>query len=255
MTHILPPPAFRPLAVAAEQDGPVLRVRLNPSQQDDVLDAAVLDDLIALLDGLHERPDVRILVLSSMGEDFCTGADRTEYLDALAADSTGAALRRAADKAHRLCQSLENTHAVTIARLHGKVIGAGLALAAFCDLRAGADTCRFRMPEVGLGLPPAWGGAIGRLISEAGVAHIRELALTCDLFDAPTAHRLGLLHKMVPLDQLDRAVDAWTRPLARRSPETLVLTKRMLAGYARADRTSDTSLLDAHLLSAALRSS
>ncbi|WP_411149152.1 enoyl-CoA hydratase/isomerase family protein [Streptomyces sp. A30] len=239
-------------AVLAEQDGPVLHVRLNPFEQDDTLSVAVLDDLIALFDGLHERPDVRIVLLSSMGEDFCLGADRHEYADALALDPTGATLRRIADKAHRLCQALESTHAVTIARLHGKVIGAGLALAAYCDLRAGADTCQFRMPEVGVGLPPAWGGAMGRLISEAGVARIRELMLTCNVFDAATAHRLGILHKVAPLDQLDHAVDAWTRPLVRRSPEALVLTKRMLAGYARADRTADVALLDAHLLTAHL---
>ncbi|MFJ1967403.1 enoyl-CoA hydratase/isomerase family protein [Streptomyces sp. NPDC087903] len=244
--------AHRREAVAVEQDGPVLRVRLNPSGKDDTLGVAVLDDLIALLDDLHERPDVRILHLSSLGEDFCLGADRGEYQEALAADPTGATLRRIADKAHRLCQALEITHAVTIAQLHGRVIGAGLALASFCDLRAGADTCRFRMPEVGLGLPPAWGGAMGRLVSEAGAARIRELMLTCDTFDAPTAHRLGLLHKVVPPDQLDQAVNAWTRPLVRRAPEALILTKRMLAGYARADRTADITLLDSHLLTAQL---
>ncbi|MBO4253257.1 enoyl-CoA hydratase/isomerase family protein [Streptomyces griseorubiginosus] len=234
--------------VAVDQDGPVLHVRLNPTRQDDTLGVAVLDDLIAVLDDLHGRPDIRVLVLSSEGDDFCLGADRTEYETALATDPTGAALRRITDRAHRLCNALETTHAITIARLHGKVIGAGLALAAFCDLRAAADTCRFRMPEVGLGLPPAWGGAMGRLISEAGVARIRELLLTCDVFDADTAHRIGLVHEIAPLDQLDKKVGAWTRPLLRRSPEALVLTKRMLAGYARADRTADVSLLDSHLL-------
>lgn len=239
-------------AIRVEQDGPVLHVRLNPSQQDDTLGVAVLDALIALLDGLHDRPDIRVLVLSSLGEDFCLGADRDEYTAALAMDPTGATLRRIADKAHRLCQALENTHAITIARLHGRVIGAGLALAAYCDLRAGADTCRFRMPEVGVGLPPAWGGAMGRLVSEVGVSRIRELMLTCSLFDAFTAHQLGLLHKVTPLDQLDHAVGAWTRPLLRRPPEALLLTKRMLAGYARADRTADVALLDAHLLTSQL---
>ncbi|WP_327303735.1 enoyl-CoA hydratase/isomerase family protein [Streptomyces sp. NBC_01298] len=241
-----------PKAILAEQDGPVLHVRLNPWGQDDTLDAAVLDDLIALLDELHERPDVRILTLSSSGTDFCLGADRGEYQEAMAADPSGVGLRRIADKAHRLCQALENTHAVTIARLHGRVIGAGLALAAFCDLRAGADTSRFRMPEVGIGLPPAWGGAMGRLVSEVGASRIRELMLTCDVFDADTAHRVGLLHRTAPLEQLDKVIDSWTRPLVRRSPEALVLTKRMLAGYARADRTADVSLLDSHLLAASL---
>ncbi|MER7763241.1 enoyl-CoA hydratase/isomerase family protein [Streptomyces sp. NPDC097619] len=241
-----------PKAIRTEQDGPVLHVGLNPWGRGDTLDAAVLDDLLALLDDLHERPDVRVLTLSSLGADFCLGADRHEYQEALTADPSGVALRRIADKAHRLCQALENTHAVTIARLHGRVVGAGLALAAYCDLRAGADTSRFRMPEVGIGLPPAWGGAMGRLVSEVGASRIRELMLTCDVFDADTAHRIGLLHRTAPLDRLDQVVDSWIRPLVRRSPEALVLTKRMLAGYARADRTADVSLLDSHLLAASL---
>ncbi|MFF7446534.1 MULTISPECIES: enoyl-CoA hydratase-related protein [unclassified Streptomyces] len=239
-------PSHKPLDIA--QSGPVLHVELP----DDILSVAVLDGLIALLDGLHDRPDVRVMVLSSPGEDFCLGADRLEYQEALAADPTGATMRRVADKAHRLCQALEDTHVVTIARLHGKVIGAGLALAAYCDLRAGSDTCRFRMPEVGVGLAPAWGGAMGRLIAEAGAARIRELMLTCEVFDATTAHRLGLLHKVVPLDQLDGTIAAWTRPLTRRSPEALLLTKRMLTGYAKAARTADVALLDSHLLTAQL---
>ncbi|MFJ5262581.1 enoyl-CoA hydratase/isomerase family protein [Streptomyces sp. NPDC088387] len=239
-------------AVDIEQDGPVLHVRLNPHGDDDTLGIAALDALTALLDSLHDRPDVRVLVLSSLGEDFCLGADRHEYQSTLAADPTGAALRRVADKAHRLCQALETTHAITIGRLHGGVVGAGLALAAHCDLRAGADTCRFRMPEIGVGLPPAWGGAMGRLISEAGAARIRELMLTCNPFDAHTAHRLGLLHEVAPEEQLDRVVGAWTRPLLRRSPEALVLTKRMLTGFTRAHRTTDAALLDAHLLTSHL---
>ncbi|WP_079056288.1 enoyl-CoA hydratase/isomerase family protein [Streptomyces caeruleatus] len=247
-----PAPAFAPAHVDIAQSGPVLHVRLNPTRQDDTLSAAVLDELIAVLDDLHERPDIRVLVLSSLGEDFCLGADRQEYQDALATDPSGAALRRIADKAQRLCQALEDTHAITIARLHGKVVGAGLALAAYCDLRAGADTCRLRMPEVGVGLAPAWGGAMGRLVSEVGAARIRELMLTCDIFDADTAHRLGLLHKVAPLDQLDATVAAWTKPLARRAPEALVLTKRMLTGYAKATRTADIALLDAHLLTSRL---
>lgn len=191
-------------------------------------------------------------MLSSPGENFCPGADRREFQETPATDPTGATLRRIADKAHRLCRALENTHAVTIARLHGKVIGAGLALAVHCDLRAGADTCRFRMPEIGLGPAPARGGAMGRPITEAGAARVRELLLTCDEFDAPTAQRLGLLHKSVPLGQLDDSITAWTKPLARRSPHALVLTRRMLAGYAKAARTSDTALLDSHLLAAQL---
>ncbi|MGV9313221.1 enoyl-CoA hydratase/isomerase family protein [Streptomyces sp. NPDC003691] len=254
MTTTLPlpgPPVLPPLAVA--EDGPVLRITLAPEGGDGTLGTGAVDALTALLDTLHDRPSIRVLVLASGAPDFCLGADREEYRAALAEDPTGTALRRIVDRAHRLCRALESVPVVTIARLHGRVVGAGLALAAFCDLRAGADTCGFRMPEVGLGLPPAWGGALGRLISEAGAARIRELMLTSETFDAYTAERLGLLHKVVPAADLDRTVDAWARPIARRSPEALALTKRMFAGYARADRSADPGLLDAHLLAAQLR--
>ncbi|MFS4096077.1 enoyl-CoA hydratase/isomerase family protein [Streptomyces sp. AF1A] len=246
---------YRPFvckALRADLDGAVLRVELGASPQDGTLTVAALDDLLALLDGLHERPDVRVLLLTAAGDDFSLGAERTEYQAALADDPSGAALRRIADKAYRVCDALESTHAVTIARLQGKVIGAGLALASYCDLRAGAEDCRFRMPEIGLGLPPAWGGAMGRLIAEAGAARIRELMLTCEVFDAATAHRIGLLHKVAPPGGLDAVISAWTRPLVRRPPEALTLTKRMLTGYARAARTADVALLDAHLLTGGL---
>lgn len=240
-------------AVVVERDGAALHVRLNPAQQGDVLGTAALDGLLAVLDGLHACPGVRVLVLSSTGADFSLGADRTEYEEALAADATGAATRRAVDQGHRVCQALETTHVVSVARLHGRVVGAGLGLAAYCDLRVGADDCRFRMPEVALGLPPAWGGAMGRLVSEAGVARIRELFLTCTEFDAQTAHRIGLLHKIAPPDQLDAEVARVTRPLLRRDPAALALTRRMLAGYSRADRAADVSLLDSHILTAHLQ--
>ncbi|MEU3601457.1 enoyl-CoA hydratase/isomerase family protein [Streptomyces sp. NPDC006798] len=247
----VPPGDAVPGPLGIREDGPVLRVDLNPNGGNS-LGIAAIGELSTLIDHLHDRPEVRALVLSSSGRDFCLGADRDEYRTILEADPTGASLRRAVDTARRLCQALESTHVVTVARLHGGVVGAGLAVASFCDLRVGADDCRFRMPEVAVGLAPAWGGALGRLIAEAGASRIRELMLTCENFDAWTAQRIGLLHKVVPRDGLDDAVDDWTGPLARRSAEALALTKSMFAGYARAHRTSDTALLDAHLLAARL---
>ncbi|MFJ8228728.1 enoyl-CoA hydratase/isomerase family protein [Streptomyces sp. NPDC094448] len=238
---------------AVSENGPVLHVDLNPGGGDSLLQVAALDRLVTLFDSLHERPGVRAVVLSSSGDDFSLGGDRREYQAALDTDPTGTSLRRILDRGHRLCQALENSHVVTIARLHGRVVGQGLALASFCDLRVAADTTRFRLPELGLGMPPAWGGVLGRLISEAGAARIRELMLTSEAFDAATARQLGLLHKVAPYDELDQAVAAWTRPISRRSPEALTLTKRMFAGYARADRTADVGLLDAHLMAAQLR--
>jgi methylglutaconyl-CoA hydratase len=238
-------------ALRVRHSGPVLHAELDSPETGNALTAALLDDLLALLGAVREQPDIRVLVLSGAGEDFCVGADRTEFGTALDADPGGARLRVLADKARQVCEALETAAPVTIARLHGKVVGAGLALAVFCDLRVGADDCRFRMPEVALGMPPAWGGALARLLSEVGASRMRELVLTCDIFSAATAHELALLHRVVPAAELDEAVATLVRPLLRRSGEALSVAKLMLAAHSRAGHLVDGTLLDAHLLASA----
>lgn len=156
------------------------------------------------------------------------------------------------NKARRVCEALAATSAVTIARLHGGVIGAGIALAVFCDLRAGAHNCRFRLPELALGMPPAWGGVLPRLLNEAGAARIRELILTGESFDAAKAVELSLLHKAVPEGELDEMIARWTRPLVRRSPAALRTAKVMMNAYAGAGRLADATLFDAEMLTSVL---
>ena len=231
--------------------GPVLHAELASPHTGNALNADTLDDLLRLLTAARQQPDIRVIVLSGAGDDFCVGADRDEFAAALEADPGGARLRALTDKARQVCEALETAAAVTIARLHGKVVGAGLALAVFCDLRVGADNCRFRMPEVALGVPPAWGGALARLISEVGAARVRELVLTCDTFSATTAYELALLHRMVPAEHLDEAVAELVRPLLRRSGEALAVAKLMFGAHSRAGHLMDGSLLDAHLLASA----
>ncbi|MCK7621535.1 enoyl-CoA hydratase/isomerase family protein [Streptomyces sp. RS10V-4] len=245
MTH-----DFKTLLVS--QDGPVLTVRLNVPETGNAVSGAVLDDLLTVLGALDDETGIRVLVLSGAGDDFCLGGDRAEFPALLAEDPRGLALRALGNKARRVCDALATTEVVTIARLHGGVVGAGVGLALFCDLRAGADTCRFRLPELGLGVPPAWGGIMPRLLHEVGAAKVRELVLTADNFDAETARELSILHKVVPEDELDAAIARWTKPLVRRSPSALRTAKLMMNAYGSANRLADASLFDAELLSSAL---
>ncbi|MFC9238169.1 enoyl-CoA hydratase/isomerase family protein [Streptomyces decoyicus] len=241
---------FKSLLVTHE--GPVLTVQLNCPETGNAISGEILDELLAVLGALDDEAGIRVLVLSGAGEDFCLGGDRAEFPALLAEDPGGVGLRALGNKARRVCEALASTDAVTIARLHGGVVGAGVGLAVFCDLRVGADTCRFRLPELGLGVPPAWGGIMPRLLHEAGAARIRELILTADNFDAVTAQELSILHKVVPEDQLDSAVTRWIKPLVRRSPSALRTAKLMLNAYANANRLADATLFDAELLSSAL---
>ncbi|MGW2008723.1 enoyl-CoA hydratase/isomerase family protein [Streptomyces nigrescens] len=241
---------FKTLAVAHQ--GPLLNIQLNSPDTGNALCEPMLDELLTVLGALHDRPEIRVVILSGAGADFCLGGDRREFAESLAADGTGTALRAMGNKARRVCEALAATSAVTIARLHGGVIGAGIALAVFCDLRAGAHSCRFRLPELALGMPPAWGGVLPRLLNECGAARIRELILTGESFDAAKAAELDLLHKAVPEDELDEVIARWTGPLVRRSPAALRTAKVMMNAYASANRLADATLFDAELLTTVL---
>ncbi|MEU1082939.1 enoyl-CoA hydratase/isomerase family protein [Streptomyces sp. NPDC005908] len=244
-------PADRVLkTVRTYRQGPVLTVELNVPEEGNAVGDAMLDDLLTVLD--DQDPDVRVLVLAAAGEEFCLGGDRREFPRHLDDDPTGGGIRVSGAKALRVCEALTTHPAVTVARVQGRAVGAGVGLLLACDLRVGVDTATFRLPELALGVPPAWGGLLPRLISEVGVARVRELILTARVFDAQEALALSVLHKVVPAEELDAAVMAWAKPVVRRPAPAVRVTKAMLNSLAAPTRLADVSLFDPELLSAVL---
>ncbi|GHF44832.1 enoyl-CoA hydratase/isomerase family protein [Streptomyces sp. NRRL_ISP-5395] len=236
----------RPATVRSWREGPVLYVELNAPESGNAVTEAMLDELLDVV--VAPDPEVRVLVLSGAGDDFCLGGDRTEFADWLAEDPGGRGIRVAGEKARRVCEAISGGRAVTIARVQGKAVGAGFALALACDLRVGAEDASFRLPELALGLPTAWGGLLPRLIHEVGAAQVRELILTGRAFDAAEARELSVLQRVVPGAELDAAVAAWAKPVVRRPEAALRVTKALLNSYAAATRLADPSFLDAELM-------
>ncbi|GAA4951750.1 enoyl-CoA hydratase/isomerase family protein [Streptomyces caelestis] len=244
-------PADRILkTLRTHRQGPLLTVELNVPEEGNAVTDAMLEDLLTVLD--DQDPEVRVLVLAAAGDEFCLGGDRREFPRHLADDPAGGGVRVNGTKALRVCEALTANPAVTIARVQGRAVGAGVGLALACDLRVGADTASFRLPELALGLPPAWGGLLPRLISEVGAARVRELILTARVFDAQEALGLSVLHRVVPRDALDDAVLAWAKPVLRRPASALRVTKAMFNSLTAATRLADTSVFDPELLAAIL---
>ncbi|MGV9270111.1 enoyl-CoA hydratase/isomerase family protein [Kitasatospora sp. NPDC003701] len=239
-----------PRSVRAERRGPVLYVELDSPGTGNAVTAAMLEELFAVLSA--PDPAVRVVVLSAAGPDFCLGGDRDEFADSLGTDPTGGGIRSSGTLARRVCETLTNSPAVTIARVQGRAIGAGFALALACDLRVGADTAAFRLPELALGLPVAWGGLLPRLLNEVGAARAREIILTGRPVGAAEAYQLSILQRVVPEQDLDRAVAEWVKPVARRPEAGLRVTKTLLNSHAAATRLGDTALLDAELMASVL---
>ena len=150
--------------------------------------------LTTAFQGLHEEIP-RVVVLAGRGRNFCGGADATE-LKSLN-ERTGAEF---VTRIHEVCRAIRALPVPVVARLHGAVIGAGLEIAAACDLRVAAEGTKFSMPEVRLGIPSVVEAALLPRLMGSGRA--AWLVLTGEAIDARRALDWGLIEEIGPGDDL-----------------------------------------------------
>lgn len=177
--------------------------------------------------------DVRVVVVRGEGRAFSAG------LDLSVGKELPAELARlpAADALARIATAqegfgwLRRPDLVTIARVQGHAIGAGLQLALACDLRVLGDDAQLAMAEVTLGLVPDLGGT-KRLVELVGYARALEICLTGRRLDAAEAARIGLANVVVPVAELDGAVADLTAAVLAGDRAAVIEIKALLAGAA-----------------------
>jgi enoyl-CoA hydratase/carnithine racemase len=126
------------------------------------------------------------------------------------------------ERIHRVCQAIRKLPVPVVARLHGAVIGAGLEIAAACDLRVAAEGTKFSMPEVRLGIPSVVEAALlPRLIGSGRAAW---LVLTGEAIDARRAYEWGLVEELGG----DEAVERVLRSILAGDAQALKLQKELL---------------------------
>jgi len=244
---------FERLAVEREGGG-VVRVWLARPEKLNALDTRTLEELIALYRGFERDFSVRVVVLGGHGRAFCAGADRgappgTDHL-LTGQGATPRERRWWSQLGRRAVAAIADAEVVTIARLHGYVLGGGLCLAVACDFRIATPDAQLGLPEVDLGLPLTWGGT-ARLVHEVGAARARELIMLGDNVDGDRAEAMGLVHRVVPPDQLDTTVSDWATRLAAKPEVAIHMAKTQLRGLARQSGLGDTTETDGDLLLAA----
>ncbi|MCH2434470.1 MAG: enoyl-CoA hydratase/isomerase family protein [Acidimicrobiales bacterium] len=212
-------PSFEHLLVTC--DGRRATLTLNRPEALNALSNQTMAEIIAAADWFDHQPDLRVVVVEGTGRAFCAGFDLGAFGDEGTSPAGG---RVPGDTGRLMAEALERMAPVTIARLHGHVVGGGLVLAAACDLRVAADDVRFSIPEVDLGIPLAWGG-IPRLVREIGPALTKELVMTCRPFDAAEAKAAGFLNRVVPAADLDAEVDELAEAVASRPRFAVLATK------------------------------
>ena len=155
----------------------------------------MLVELRNAFQGFTAPDGLRAVVLAGKGKTFCGGADIGE-LKKLTFKTAAAFV----EKIHRVCAAIRELPVPVVARLHGAVIGAGLEIAAACDLRVAADGTKFAMPEVKLGIPSVVEAALLPRLMGSGRA--AWLVLTGEAIDARRALEWGLIEEISDGDAL-----------------------------------------------------
>ena len=209
--------------IIVEKKGKVGKLSIN---RPDVRNALNRDTRLEIEQGmieLEEDKDVRVIVITGVGEKaFCAGADIRDMKDATALDA-----KESAELGKRVFKRIEACPKPVIAMINGFALGGGCELALACDMRIASDNARLGQPEINLGIMPGYAGT-QRLPRLVGKAVAKEMILIGELIKADEAYRIGLVNKVVPIEQLEEAVMEVANKLASRSPVALRLIKEAI---------------------------
>lgn len=233
-----------------EVEVPVAQLVLDRPERLNALTPPMLEAIVEAAAELDRRHDVRAVVVRGEGRAFCAGFDVDAFDDVPA--GSWADRDRSAQLGLRMADAVEGIRAMTIAALHGHVVGGGLVIAAACDLRVAAAGTTFAIPEVDLGIPLAWGG-IPRLVRELGPAMTKEIVATCRPFGAEEAQSRGFLNRVVP-DAAEAREEAvrLAEAVAARPEVPVTWTKRAVNAVVRHASAAGFSHADGAALLAAL---
>lgn len=212
----------RPLLYAIE--GTVALVTLNRPEKRNALDDALIAALKDALRDADARPDLRAVLLTGAGADFCSGAD----LSALHKISESSIVENLED-----AQSLMELYALirrvrvpVVAAVRGRALAGGCGLATVCDIVLASVSARFGYPEVKIGFVPAMVTAIlRRNVSEKQAF---ELITRGEEITAADAERFGLINHVFEDDSFESEVERYVAGFERVSRSAVMLTKRLL---------------------------
>ncbi len=205
-------------------DGFVAHVILDRPQQRNAFDAELIQAIDETLSQVAQAPQLRALVLRGEGQHFSAGADlgwMKSMAQASAEDN-----RRDAQALASMLRHLYDFPVPTVVMVQGAAMGGALGLIACADWCIASDDARFALSELRLGLAPAVISPY--LLRAMGPRHLMHLALSASVFDADTARRIGLVHEIHPLGQLDTALDQALHQLHLTGPQASRACKALL---------------------------
>src|SRR2546426_6375819 len=216
----------------------VATVTLNRPAKRNALNRAVLEGLAGAFERLEGDPTVRVVVVRGAGPAFCSGMD----LDDLARQQDASADPETSVVS--VLRRIEQCRHPTLAVVHGDAFAGGCELALHCDLRVAAEPASFAMPLARLGLVVPF--TVGqKLIEIIGPAMTRQILMVGRPLTARRAYEIGMVHEVVAVAELARAVEGLARTIAANAPLSLRGMKRTILRALAARDGIDHADLDA----------
>ncbi len=204
-------------------DTGIITLTLNRPDVHNAFNAELISKLTQAFDDLTASPP-RVLVLTGAGKSFSAGADLGWMRDM--AGASEADNRADSERLATMFRKLDELPCPTVARINGPAFGGGAGLISCCDIAISADSAKFGLTEVRLGLIPATIAPF--VIARIGASNARRYMLTGERFDAARARGIGLVSEVCNLDELDARVESIAGALLASGPEAVAECKQLI---------------------------
>ncbi len=223
-------------------EGAVAYVTFNNPEKRNAVSLDMWVKFGELLDGYREDDSIRVLVINGAGgKAFVSGADISKFESERATKEAVAKYNATSGKSY---ERLINFPKPTIAKINGYCIGGGMNLAVACDLRFCEEGSRFAIPAAKLGLGYGYYG-VARLSRLVGISRAMEMFYTARQFPAQEAYEMGLINRVVPVNELDSVVDETTNMICANAPMTIAAIKASAIEIGKTPDQPDHARLDA----------
>ncbi len=206
--------------ITLTREGLCAVLTLNRPARKNALGKGIIDELVRALDMIHHATDVRVLIVTGAGADFCSGMDLIDMAEV--EEQEGLRLVRAEAKVFEMLHGLSQ---VTISAVEGYCLGGGMELALSCDILVASDRALFGEPEANFSVLPG----IVRVWRHAGLNRARYMALTGAIFPAREVAQWGIISQIVPARKTLAESKKIAADIIGKPPEAVKTVKRLFS--------------------------
>ena len=205
----------------------IATVTINRPEKRNAWTTQVSEEIIDVFDAMEDDPEVLVTILTGTGDKaFSAGADlgnaKTHKVT-----TVGAHLASVSPKGFPVFNAVADYPKPVVAAINGFAVGIGCLITLCCDILLASDNAELGLPQVPLGILPAYGGAV-RLARYVGRGKAMEMVLLGERIDAQEAYRVGLVNRVVPLPELMPLAQDYARRLAALPPLAVRMAKESL---------------------------